>query len=94
MMATAKVKAESKQRVQEWAEKLDIEIQALAIRPISSKWALCSTNGRLNFNDELLDLDEDLGDFVIVHELLHFLLSNHRKLWKALMFSHLGLERA
>ena len=39
----------------------------------------------LIFNTELLDLDEDLGDYVIVHELLHFRVPNHGKLWKSLM---------
>ena len=44
----------------------------------------------LIFNTELLDLDEDLGDYVIVHELLHFRVPNHGKLWKSLMRAHLG----
>jgi len=29
-------------------------------------------------------------DYVIVHELLHFSVSNHGKLWKSLMRAHLG----
>ncbi len=44
----------------------------------------------LIFNTGLLDLDEDLGDYVIVHELLHFRAPNHGKLWKSLMRAHLG----
>jgi predicted metal-dependent hydrolase len=55
-----------------------------------NKWASCSTNGNLNFNAELLDLDEELWDYVIVHELLHFFVPNHGKLWKSLMQVHLG----
>jgi hypothetical protein len=31
-----------------------------------------------------------LGDYVIVHELLHFSVPNHGKLWKSLMRAHLG----
>jgi len=54
------------------------------------KWASCSTKGHLNFNDELLTLDETLWDYVIVHELLHFYVPNHGKLWKSLMRAHLG----
>jgi hypothetical protein len=45
---------------------------------------------RLSFNDELLSLDRQLGDYVIVHELLHFSVPNHGKLWKSLMRAHLG----
>ena len=35
-------------------------------------------------------LDDDLADYVIVHELLHFSVPNHGKLWKSLMSAHLG----
>ncbi len=44
----------------------------------------------LVFNTELLDLDAAIGDYVIVHELLHFRVPNHGKLWKSLMRAHLG----
>ena len=83
-------KQEFKQRVRHWAEKLDVNIVWLGIRPMNNKWASCSTNGHLNFNDELLALDDELWDYVIVHELLHFFVPNHGKLWKSLMRAHLG----
>ena len=67
-----------------------MKIVWLGIRPMSNKWASCSTAGHLNFNDELLALDQELGDYVIVHELLHFFVPNHGKLWKSLMRAHLG----
>ena len=79
-----------KARVRHWADKLDVKIVWLGVRPMRKKWASCSTNGHLNFNDGLLDLDEALWDYVIVHELLHFFVPNHGKLWKSLMRAHLG----
>ena len=83
-------KGEFKTRVFHWAEKLDIKVHALAMRPMRNKWASCSTAGNLNFNDELLTLDREVADYVIVHELLHFFVTNHGKLWKSLMRAHLG----
>ena len=87
-----------KERVRHWAEKLDVEIVWLGVRPMRNKWASCSSNGVLNFSDELLPLSRDLWDYVIVHELLHFFVPNHGKLWKSLMRAHLGnyerLEKA
>ncbi|MCI0447861.1 M48 family metallopeptidase [bacterium] len=83
-------KKEFKQRVLEWAEKLEVNVHSLAVRPMKNKWASCSTAGCLNFNNELLSLDFELGDYVIVHELLHFFVPNHGKLWKSLMRAHLG----
>jgi len=77
-------------RVREWAAKLDVPAKAIYVRPMNRKWASCSTAGTLSFNDELLDLAQELGDYVIVHELLHFSVPNHGKLWKSLMRAHLG----
>ena len=83
-------KEEFKARVHEWAGKLDVRVRSLAVRPMRNKWASCSTNGNLNFNAELLSLGRDVGDYVIVHELLHFSVPNHGRLWKSLMHAHLG----
>lgn len=83
-------KEEFKARVLEWAAKLDVRARSLAVRPMRRKWASCSTAGNLNFSSELLGLDRELGDYVIVHELLHFSVPNHGKLWKSLMRAHLG----
>jgi predicted metal-dependent hydrolase len=79
-----------KARVLEWAAKLDVKAHAIYVRPMRRKWASCSTAGTLSFNDELLGMDTKLGDYVIVHELLHFSVPNHGKLWKMLMRAHLG----
>ena len=46
--------------------------------------------GTLSVNDELLGMDRELGEYVIVHELLHFSVPNHGKLWKSLMRAYLG----
>ena len=89
-MKTWRGKEEFKGRVLEWANKLDVKARSLAVRPMRRKWASCSTAGNLNFSSELLDLDRELGDYVIVHELLHFSVPNHGKLWKSLMRAHLG----
>ena len=35
-------------------------------------------------------MDKELADYVIVHELLHFVTPNHGKLWKSLMQAYLG----
>ncbi|MBI4026093.1 MAG: M48 family metallopeptidase [Verrucomicrobia bacterium] len=83
-------KTDFKTRVLEWAAKLGVKTQSLAVRPMRNKWASCSTAGHLNFNAQLLELEREVGEYVIVHELLHFSVPNHGKLWKSLMRAHLG----
>ena len=39
--------------------------------------------------EKILSMDRKIGDYVIVHELLHFP-SHHGKLWKVLMRAHLS----
>lgn len=89
-MVTERKKQAFKARVRHWSDKLDVHMRSLSVRPMRHKWASCSTAGNLNFNDELLELDRDLIDYVIVHELLHFNVPNHGRLWKSLMRAHLG----
>jgi len=86
----AEAKRDFKARVHSWAQTLGVTINWLGVRDMKNKWASCSTNGNLNFNSELLGLDGELQDYVIVHELLHFSVPNHGKLWKSLMTAHLG----
>ncbi len=81
---------EFKARVMEWARKLEVDAKSIYIRPMQRKWASCSTAGTLSFNDDLLGMPRELGDYVMVHELLHFSVPNHGKLWKSLMRAHLG----
>jgi predicted metal-dependent hydrolase len=83
-------KAEFKERVRAWADRLDARVTSIAVRPMTTKWASYSTSGRVTFDASLLKLRETLQDYVIAHELLHYHAPNHGKLWKSLMRAHLG----
>lgn len=48
-----------------------------------------STIGRLTLDAQLLKLPKDLGEFVIVYELIHLLAPNHGKVFKSSMFAYL-----
>jgi hypothetical protein len=84
-------KEEFKARVRTWAKKIDVNVRVISIRVMKNKWASFTVQSRLLiFNAELLKVDKKLGDYVIVHELLHFAVPNHGRLWKSLMRAHLG----
>lgn len=71
IMAKWKDRDDFKTAVHSWADKLEIKILSVTLRPMKNKWASCSTIGNLNFNDELLNMDRKLGEYVILHELMH-----------------------
>ena len=54
-------KAGFKQRVRQWADKLDVKIVWLGVRPMRNTWASCSTAGHLNFSAELPGLKSELN---------------------------------
>jgi predicted metal-dependent hydrolase len=90
-MSGWKSKEAFKARVREWGETLDVPVKTISIRRMRNKWASYAQHkDLLIFNSELLDLDRKIGDYVIVHELLHFRVPNHGKLWRSLMRAHLG----
>ncbi|GEM_PF-428051 len=77
--------------VRKLADKIGVEMRVISIRDMKNKWASFALKSRLLiFNAELLKMDKKLGDYVIVHELLHFAVPNHGRLWKSLMRAHLG----
>lgn len=82
-------KHDFKEEVYLYAEKVKVKIKQISIRPMTRKWASCSTNGYFSFNLELLGMDRSLGEYVILHELLHYHVPNHSKLWKSLIEAHM-----
>jgi predicted metal-dependent hydrolase len=87
----ATTKEEFKDRVHQWAEKLDVPVHTISMRTMRNKWASYTPkSGLLIFNIELLEMDDDVCDYVIVHELLHSRVPNHGKLWKSMMTAYLG----
>ncbi len=85
-----KLKDEFKDRVNNWAERIQVPVVSISIRRMKTKWASYSTTGRLTFDLDVLNLTPELQDYVIVHELLHYRVPNHGRLWKSLMKAHLG----
>ena len=75
--------------VWEWADRIGVTVREVHLRDMRRKWASISTNGRLTLSTDLLDLPEALGEFVIVHELVHLLAPNHGRVFKSFMSAYL-----
>lgn len=75
--------------VRGWATRIGVRVSQAHIRPMTTKWASMSPSGRLTLNTELLDLPRELGEFVIVHELVHLLVPNHGTVFKSFLSAYL-----
>jgi predicted metal-dependent hydrolase len=72
-----------------WATRLGVKAPRIQLRPMTSKWASISTAGRLTLNTDLLDVPKALGEFVIVHELVHLLAPNHGRVFTSFLHAYL-----
>ncbi len=72
-----------------WAARIGVKAPQVYLREMRQKWASVSTAGRLTVSVELLGLPRELGEFVIVHELVHLLAPNHGKLFKSFMHAYM-----
>lgn len=78
-----------KGEVRRWALRIGVEPKRLQIQHMTTKWASCSTSGRVCFNRDLLGEGPAFREVVIVHELLHLQVPNHGNLFRSLMNAYL-----
>lgn len=75
-----------KQRLDYWYSNFDRKIPypSLTIRKMTSRWGVCNSKlVRVTLNLELIKKNINCLDYVIVHELSHFIEMNHSdKFWK------------
>jgi predicted metal-dependent hydrolase len=72
-----------------WATRIGVKTPRIHLRPMTSKWASISTAGRLTLNTDLLVVPKPLGEFVIVHELVHLLAPNHGRVFISFLHAYL-----
>ncbi len=65
------------QRVEEWSQVTGLEYNRLRVKDLKSKWGSCSALRNINLNWQLIFLEEELLDYVIVHEFMHLREMNH-----------------
>jgi predicted metal-dependent hydrolase len=79
-----------KQEVREWADEVGVKPREIHVRQMKTKWASCSTKGRLTFSHDLLKKPEDQRTIAIVHELLHLRYPSHNKMFNTMLKTFLG----
>lgn len=79
-----------KKSVIAWAETCGVEVREIHLRKMKTKWASCSSRGRLTFDRAMLRQPKSERTRIIVHELLHLKYPNHGKMFKALLKAYLA----
>lgn len=80
---------EIKWAARHWAARVGVKLGQIQVRNMSQKWASMSTSGRLTLNSELLELPKDIGEFVIVHEVIHLIAPSHGPVFKSFLYAYL-----
>lgn len=72
-----------------WANRIKVRPRRIQVQAMRTKWASCSTRGTVTLSLDLLREPEPFREVVIVHELIHLLVPNHGRVFKALMKAYL-----
>ena len=79
------IKKVFKERLNYWYNlyQEDIPVPNLKIRKMTTRWGVCNLkNKNITLNYELSKYDMECLDYVIIHELSHFIYPNHsKKFW-------------
>lgn len=67
----------------DWARRLCVKPRVVRIQRMRRKWGSCSSSGVVTLSLDLALREREFQDYVIAHELLHLVVPNHGKLFKA-----------
>jgi len=60
----------------------NLSVRKVIVRNQRSRWGSCSARGTISLNWRLIQAPPSVGDYVILHELMHFRQMNHsRRFW-------------
>lgn len=85
LVSTDALRAEAR----EWAKRIKVSPRRIQVQAMRSKWASCSTKGTITLSRDLRHEPRPFREVVIVHELVHLLVPNHGRVFKALMKAYL-----
>lgn len=70
------------EKLEKFNKTYNFEFNKVLIKRHSSRWGSCSSKKNLNFNYKLVYLEDEIRDYLVVHELCHLKQMNHsKKFW-------------
>ncbi|RIJ26125.1 M48 family peptidase [Henriciella barbarensis] len=86
----ARLKAYAEPKLEDWAKRLGVEVPRFGIRRMKTMWGSCNPdNGLVWLNLELAKKPKPCIDYVILHEMAHFLSPTHDERFVALLDHHM-----
>ena len=76
-------------KVIDFAKKMSVSPTAVRITGAKTRWGSCSSKKSLNFSWRLMMADDDVIDYLVVHELAHITEMNHSPRFWAIVASEL-----
>ena len=67
------------ERLDYWQERMGLFSKSLKVKGYKRRWGCCSGTGEIAFNWKLIFADEELIDYVVIHEIAHLQHMNHSK---------------
>ncbi|MCX8083220.1 MAG: M48 family metallopeptidase [bacterium] len=65
--------------VKRYSIKIGVRVNKITFRDMRSKWGSCNKKGNINFNLKLKYLPYTLIKYVVLHEMAHLIIPNHKK---------------
>jgi predicted metal-dependent hydrolase len=64
-------------KVKEFSKELKLEIRRMVVKNLRNRWGSVTEKGVLNLNLNLLKAPQKVIDYIIIHELCHFIIKKH-----------------
>ncbi len=84
-----KAKTYLPKRLAEIAQQFGYKYNKVALKFMKSRWGSCSFKNNINLNISLMTLENELIDYVLLHELVHTVEKNHSETFWARVLTHM-----
>jgi predicted metal-dependent hydrolase len=72
-----------RRRVVPWAQRMNVDVTTLRVLQLGYRWGSCSPDGKVNIHWATMQLQPDLVDYVLTHELAHLRHHDHgQEFWR------------
>jgi predicted metal-dependent hydrolase len=72
-------------RIKRFGSKIDVSPKKIVLKNLRNRWGSVTKEGTINLNYNLIKAPDEVIDYIIIHELCHFLIKDHsHRYWNLL----------